>query len=926
MIRKVCFAWFFLTFAATVSAQGQNIFFEPPTISPANGVSLGAAVADFNGDGKIDVVYPDGTIFLAQSNGTYQTGTPWCTSSQPYCGSNSVTTADLNKDGKPDLVITTSNFLWVLLGKGDGTFQAAVSSTTGAASAAPFVADLNGDGKPDVFLFPTGSGATVVCLGKGDGTFQAPTAGPALQGQFIGIADLNGDGKLDVLANGNQITPIQLQVFAGHGDGTFATSPIVTTTTIDNSQNNLFAYNLVDLNGDGKADLVFSQTHFQNGLGGPCCGPGSTFVLLGNGDGTFGTANTITSRAGYISTGDLNKDGVVDLVVAEFGSVSQGEGGYVDVFLGKGDGTFSLKASYLGNLTGSERPFVGDINHDGNADVLEGGLFLFGNGDGTLKGNAASFETLIDASPLLADFNQDGKLDFAYGTNGSPATVQIALGDGTGRFAPASAPINIPIGSIVDMRALDLNGDKKTDLLVTTNPSPGSSGLTVYFLAGAGDGTFAAPVQVAQISQFNLFAIAVADLNNDQKPDLIIGDSSGAINVFLGKGDGTFSTLSGFFGGSASGESLVAGDFNGDGKQDLVVGIGSGLNFLPGKGDGTFGTPVSATTAMGGASLAADFNGDGILDVYAAGVIGLGNGDGTFHAGPPSNLNQNAVNQGSVVYTSAIDINGDGKLDLVGGNGQQPFTDQYALGNGDGSFAAPVILESVNVSHFNAGIPLVGDVNGDGREDIVLALSDGAVSLLNILPPAGPDFSETVTSPSSSTVGKGQSATFSFTVAPMGGFQQTVDFTCSGAPANSTCTVSPTSAMVSGSTPVPITVTVATTAGSSAPPLTYRTPAGNPMLLLTRLALVLFAAVILATFAVKGSSARLHWLPAFTAGVVFVATSMFLASCGGGGSSSTGSQSTSGTATGSYSIKVTGTSGSGAAAVSHSLTFTLVVQ
>jgi len=925
MFRKVCFAWFFLVFAASVSAQSQSIFFAPPTISPTNGVALGSIVADLNGDGKLDFVYPDGTVFLAQADGTYKSGTAWCASSQPYC-SQSIVTGDFNQDGKPDLLIATSNFVWVLLGKGDGTFQAAVSSTTGATSVAPFVADLNGDGKPDVILYPPGSGATAVLLGKGDGTFQAATAGPVLQGQFIGIADLTGDGKPDVVANGNAITPIQVQVFAGHGDGTFATSSINTTTTINNSLNNLLAYNLSDLNGDGKSDLVISQTAGFAGPAAPCCGPGATFVLLGNGDGTFGTANTMTARAGHISTGDLNKDGVTDLVITEFGSLSLGEGGYVDVFLGKGDGTFTLKNSYLGSLNGSEQAFVGDLNHDGNNDVFEGGLFLFGNGDGTLKGNVASFEDSVGSSPkaVLVDFNQDGKLDLAYAITGaSSSTVEISLGDGTGKFAPSSQSIAIPSGTVADLRALDLNGDKKTDLLVTTNAASGS-GLTVYYLAGAGDGTFAAPVQAAQISQFNLVAIAVADLNNDQKPDLIIGDGSGAINVFLGNGDGTFTALTGFFGGASSGSSLsiVAGDFNGDGKQDLVVGIQNGLNFLPGKGDGTFGTPVSATTAVGAVSLVADFNGDGILDVYAPNVILLGKGDGTFRAGPALNSNQ-----GLVSYTTAVDINGDGKVDLIGGNGQMPFTDQYALGNGDGSFAAPVILQTLNVSHFSVGLPLVGDVNGDGRQDISIAFFDSIVTMLNTqaaVPPAGPDFSETATSPTSSTVNAGQSATFGFTVAPMAGFQQTVTFTCSGAPPDSTCTVSPTSAMVSGSTAVPITVTVATTASSLAPPVSHHTPDSNPPLLFARLALALLVAIVLAMFAVKRRSGRIRWTPAI-AGLLLVATSLFLASCGGG-SSSSGSHSTSGTATGSYSIKVTGTAGSGTAAVSHTLTFTLVVQ
>jgi hypothetical protein len=324
------------------------------------------------------------------------------------------------------------------------------------------------------------------------------------------------------------------------------------------------------------------------------------------------------------------------------------------------------------------------------------------------------------------------------------------------------------------------------------------------------------------------------------------------------------------------------------------------------------------------------------LDLCGIDTAVLGNGDGTFRAGSTiSNAGVPVPQQ--VTYTIAADLNGDGKADLVGTSSVQASQTEsgiirYALSNGDGTFTPVTLVPSFTNNDVTG--PLVADVNRDGRPDVVFSDSNTIVSMLNVTPPPTPDFSTTVTGASSSNVTAGESASFGFNVAPVAGFAQTVNFTCSGAPANSTCMVSPTSAMVTGSAPVAIKVTVATTASGFVSPISFQSsPKRSPWSVgaVAVFALLLMLVAILTVF--EGTNRRLvlartRWAAAAACSLVLVATNVLMVSCGGGSSSSGGSQSTStsGTAAGSYTIKVTGTSGSGASAISHTVTFTLTVQ
>jgi len=837
--------------------DGSGHFRAGPSVSvlPQNGATLGwggsFAVGDVNNDGHADLVVVSTYInedtfasalaqqtFLGNGDGTFQKPIEVDSTFDGYFyveyGAG-IELADLNGDGQQDMVVElaqayTDYTVTIATAMGsNGRFAtlAPYGATIGSAEATNSnleLFDVNGDGHVDVLFLP-GDDNLYVTYGNSDGSMNSPIPLlPNLGGaRNYHYTDLNGDHLPDALIYGYG----SADLYAGSAGGTFAPVPLGHYTAPLSVGDEEPA--AADLNGDGLADFVWTDPN-----------DGAILIYESRPDGKYAASNALTpantSTEGpnnqenvgnirTITTGDFNGDGFTDILAWDFNQVPTGGLADARVAFSNGKGSFT----FAPGLTSKQQqdasvdrmiPVTADINGDGRSDLIMqahgGGLsYALMNADGTVQTPVSVFlgsdfnEVCLQLeSVVVKDINGDGILDIvsAYEgyvgcgeESGTPSGYMVSLGQAGGKFATTFTPYGY---SIRIPRLADMNGDGILDLILD---------------------------------------------------DMDSHDKHYEVDVLPGKGDGTFDTTKASIAITGTViDDVLTTDYNGDGKQDLVLfssgkkdprGLtiaGTGAVILvPGNNDFTFGdqaTLVSGISTRHGAI--ADVNGDGLPDILFAqiylgeapsatfGVTTYPNlGGGKF--GPPNSTAAPAV------QLFPADFNGDGATDFAlqaGAIGEASVVMFNARASTLSVSASPtstvvgnsVTLTAILANTIYSSTELSGEVtfyaNGTslGKTQVVNNSAQLSVSDL----PVGADvitaayLGDTDHNPSKSaattititdidptfaltggsaqvTVATGKTGTLPLSLESNSAFSGVISFACTGLPQGSTCTFSP---------------------------------------------------------------------------------------------------------------------------------------
>ena len=689
-----------------------NFTFTAPTSFTVNTYPTDLTYADFNKDGKLDIATSnlhsnDVSILLGNGNGSFQTAVNFLVDTSPVA----IKTSDFNNDNNTDIVTTNNNSpgtISILLGNGKGGFVSVRNFAVGGFNQDVAVADFNNDGNADIIS--TNSFSASILLGSGDGSF--PTVNNAYDtfsgyASGVAVADFNNDGIKDFAIVSNYQSSSQNRGIAyirlGNGDGSFKTSSNYGTVGA-----NPMKVAAADFNGDGKMDIVSADYSAQ----------GIT-VLEGKGDGTFVSRNAYSVYGGKpwgIAIADINGDGKVDVATANYQSTS------LSVFIGNGNLTMqqALTYSVSGHLQGIT---LADFNNDSRVDMLSSSvdsnsvsllLNIIPSSSPSASGTITiSSSATATASPIwtmsstvsftpsittsksnTASHTKSISTTSSHSSSTSaapqPRVVELSHLNGQNGFTINGKTTNDMLGNSIS-RAGDFNGDGKSDFItssVSNNPSGGSNpGLIDYtgqsYLVFGRDSSYGSTLSLSSLSAnegvtfngpapFSQSGCAVnnaGDINADGTDDIIITACDASL---LGKENAGQAYI--IYGKSSFSSPVLLSSITS--SNGFVI---NGIN----AGDGL------GQSASGGG----DINGDGIDDI----IIGAGSANvGTL----------GGAGQVYVIFGKTIAFSSPFSLTLL--NGTNGFT-----------------INGINqYDGLGSAVSIVGDINNDGFDDILISATD----------------------------------------------------------------------------------------------------------------------------------------------------------------------------------------------------------
>ncbi len=756
------FPWLSLLIAIGLPVQAQ-VAFSPGVNYPIGDGPIALVQGDFNGDGAADIAtanFDSSTVTVLLNNGNATLGTPatLLVGLQP----SAMVATDLDQDGDLDLAVTTSGLsgqFYILLNDGAGVFTP--RRITGSSSAlGTFIsginsADFDGDGDQDLAFTSLDRNTVSIFLNNGAAAFTI-LGNPILVGlgpNDLASGDLDGDGDLDLVTA--DVDNGTISVLLNNGDGTFGNSTRLTIV----SGSNPYALLLRDLNADGTLDVAITDQASSN-----------VFVLLGNGNATFGSPNSyqVAKDPVGLDIADINSDGILDIITAN-GGFSFDQDGQFSVIFGNGDGTFSVPSLNTLVPSGPVDVVAVDMDGDGDTDVITANfdannLTVIRNITGQSTPLITSFTPtagLVDTEVVLLGTNFTGATAVTF--NGIAATftvntdtqitTAVPTGATSGRIevttpsGVATSPADFFVSNIFFVRdkdyevgsvptgliKADLNGDGFIDL-ATAN----QVGDNVSVLLNDGSGTFLPSVNY--LAGSTSISLAAADFDQDGAIDLVTADfETDTVTVLFNNGDGTFAA--GLSLPLDNGDVITrptgisSGDLNNDGIPDLVTVnlVSDSVTIVLSNGDRTFAAPITIPVSDTLVAIQVGLlNQDNFLDIIVAtdsdtdsedGVtILLNNGDGTFLLSSKFGTGPDPAS----IVLSDVDLDGDN--DVITAN-KGLNTVSVLLNNGSGTLATKV--------DYIAGNGPFGvtsdDVDGDGDQDIIttIRLENTVAVLLN---------------------------------------------------------------------------------------------------------------------------------------------------------------------------------------------------